>query len=251
LKLASGGKVVHIARESKPVELITFRDSRSVLAEAFRDLRTSVLLSSSAERAPKSLLVTSSHKGEGKTTTAINLAITLAQAGEKVLLFDCDMRNPSIARALGLDNSVGISTVLSGTAVDSSPLIQYTMVPNLFLCAAGQIPPNPAELIGSVRLRHCLKAFSNTYDHVIIDSPPLLSVTDARILATMVDGVILVIRGGDTTKEAVERSRRLLVDVRARIMGTMLNNVDLHSAYPYYSRYHYDRYGYGYGYGQK
>jgi len=129
-------------------------------------------------------------------------------------------------------------------------MIQPSRIHNLYAFPAGTIPPNPAELIGSPRLKKYLAALERHFDHIIIDSPPLLSVTDARILATIVDGVVLVIKGGETTKEAVERSKRLLLDVRARILGTLLNNVNMQTMNSYYySKYYYYGYGYGYGYG--
>jgi polysaccharide biosynthesis transport protein len=236
----SGALVVKPANITAAVELVTHFDTKSLISEAYRDLRTSILLSASADCSPKSLLFTSSLKGEGKTTTCVNLAITLAQANEKVLLVDCDMRNPNVHRILGLTNTNGVSTFLSGTSANSLPLIQFSQDYNLFVFPAGRIPPNPSELIGSVRMKKCLLALSQHFDHVLIDSPPLLAVTDARILATLVDGVVLVIKGGETTKEAVGRSKRLLRDVRARILGTMLNNVNFHSSGSYYySKYYY------------
>ena len=120
-------------------------------------------------------------------------------------------------------------------------LIENTAIPNLYVLTAGQIPPNPAELIGSPLMKKCLSALSQRFDHVLVDTPPLLAVTDGSILANLVDGVILVIRGGDTTKEAIMRSKQLLTYAHARIIGTMLNNVDLHTCEPhYYSRYFYD-----------
>jgi succinoglycan biosynthesis transport protein ExoP len=238
------------------VELVTFQNVKSIVSEAYRNTRTSVLLSSGASRRPRSLLVTSSWMGEGKTTTSLNLAITLCQTGEKVLLLDCDMRNPNLHRILGLGHSAGMSEYLSGNADlsgddDLSPLIQETVVPNLYIIPGGRTPPNPAELLGSERMKDILAACNGHFDHIVIDSPPVLSVTDARILAPIVDGVILVIKGGETPKQAVQRSKRLLQEIDANIIGTVLNQVDVRSAdYLYYSRYYY-RYGYyrRYGYG--
>jgi len=235
----------------KAVELIAYYDVKSLVSEAYRSLRTSVLLSSGSGRPPKMLLITSSQMGEGKTTTALNVAITLAQTGEKVILLDCDMRNPRIHRALGFDNANGMSTFLSGNS-DLSSLIQQSEIPNLFAVPSGRIPPNPAELVGSPRLKQGLALLEGYFDHIVIDSPPVLSVTDARILATTVDAVVLVIKGGETPKEAVQRTKRLLQDVHAHIIGTLLNNVDIHSAdYYYYSKYYYYGYGKKYGYGYR
>jgi polysaccharide biosynthesis transport protein len=232
----------------KAVELIAFYDAKSLLSEAYRNLRTSILLSSGSGRPPKILLITSSQMGEGKTTTAINIGITLAQTGNKVILLDCDMRNPRLHRALGMENGSGMSTFLSGNT-DLASMIQQTEIPNLFAVPAGLIPPNPAELAGSPRLKQGLTLLDDYFDHIIIDSPPVLSVTDARILSTLVDGVILVIKGGETPKEAVQRTKHLLQEVHAHIIGTMLNNVDIRSAdYHYYSKYYY--YGYGKKYGK-
>jgi polysaccharide biosynthesis transport protein len=233
------------------VELITYQDTKSLISEAYRNLRTSVLLSSGSGHPPKTLLVTSSQAGEGKTTTAINIAITLSQTGGKVVLLDCDMRNPRVHRIMGVENSAGMSTYLSGNS-DLSTLIQQSDIPNLFIVSAGRIPPNPAELLGSSRMKQGLALLDEYFEHIVIDSPPVLSVTDARILGSMVDGVVLVIKGGETPKEAVQRTKRLLQEVHAHMIGTLLNNVDVRSAdYYYYSKYYYYGYGkkYGYGYG--
>jgi polysaccharide biosynthesis transport protein len=226
---------------SQNIEMITLANTKSLISEAYRHLRTSILLSSNSQTRQKSIVVTSSKRGEGKTTTCVNLAITLAQANKKVLLMDCDLRNPKIHRILGLRNVDGVSTFLSDGSKPLNLLIENTAIPNLYVLTAGQIPPNPSELIGSPMMKKCLAAVSQRFDHVLVDTPPLLAVTDGSILANLVDGVILVIRGGDTTKEAIMRSKQLLTHAHARIIGTMLNNVDLHTCEPhYYSRYFYD-----------
>jgi capsular exopolysaccharide synthesis family protein len=226
---------------SQKIEMITLANTKSLISEAYRHLRTSILLSSNGQGRQKSIVVTSSKRGEGKTTTCVNLAITLAQANKKVLLMDCDLRNPKIHRILGLRNVDGVSTILADGSKPLNLLIENTAIPNLYVLTAGQIPPNPSELIGSPMMKKCLSALSQRFDHVLVDTPPLLAVTDGSILANLVDGVILVIRGGDTTKEAIMRSKQLLTHAHARIIGTMLNNVDLHTCEPhYYSRYFYD-----------
>jgi polysaccharide biosynthesis transport protein len=250
-----GGDSKAKTAQQKSIELITYHDTKSLVSEAYRSLRTSVLLSSGSGRPPKVLLVTSSQAGEGKTTTAVNIAITLSQTGEKVILLDCDMRNPRVHRVIGLENAAGMSTFLSGNS-DLSSLIQQSEIPNLFAVPAGRIPPNPAELLGSARMKQGLALLDEYFDHIVIDSPPVLSVTDARIIGTLVDGVVLVIKGGETPKEAVQRTKRLLQEVHAHVIGTLLNNVDVRSAdYYYYSKYYYygygKKYGYGYGYGVK
>jgi polysaccharide biosynthesis transport protein len=251
LAAAVGANGAKGSGSSKSIELVTYYDTKSLISEAYRNLRTSVLLSSGSGRPPKMLLVTSSQAGEGKTTTAINIAITLSQTGEKVILLDCDMRNPRVHRIIGLDNANGMSTFLSGNS-DLSSMIQQSEIQNLFAVSAGRVPPNPAELLGSPRMKQGLALLEEYFDHIVIDSPPVLSVTDARILGTLVDGVILVIKGGETPKEAVQRTKRLLQEVHAHVIGTLLNNVNVHSAdYYYYSKYYYYGYGkkYGYGYG--
>jgi capsular exopolysaccharide synthesis family protein len=239
------------------IDMITYHDTKSLISEAYRNLRTSVLLSSGAGHPPKVLLVTSSHRGEGKSTTATNIAVTLAQTGGRVILLDCDIRNPRIHRILEMSNQTGMSTFLSGNS-ELSGLIQESKVPNLFAITSGPIPPNPAELLGSARMKQALLLLAENYEHIVIDSPPVLAVADARILAPVVDGVILVIKGGETPKEAANRTKRLLQEVHGHLLGTVLNNVDVLSAdYYYYSRYYYGygrygrKYGYGYGYGEK
>jgi succinoglycan biosynthesis transport protein ExoP len=230
------------------IEMITHRNSKSVVSEAYRNLRTSILLSSGKEHPPKLFLVTSSQPMEGKTTTAINLAITLSQTGERVVLLDCDMRNPNVHRAFGASSREGMSTFLSGQS-DLSSLVQSSEIPNLYTVSAGIIPPNPAELLSSERMREGLKLLKENFDYIIIDSPPVLSVTDARIIGSMVEGVILVVKGGETPREAVIRTKQLLQEVHANIIGMLLNNVDIRSADFNLTKYQY--YGYGYGYGKK
>ncbi len=234
-KAAANGKNGH-----SKIELITLADTKSLISEAYRHLRTSILLSSNGHNRYKSIVVTSSKHGEGKTSTCINLAVTLAQANKKVLLMDCDLRNPKIHRILGLKNTDGMSSFLASGNDPLNNLIKPTAIPNLFVLTSGQIPPNPSELVGSPLMKKCLSALSQRFDHVLVDTPPLLAVTDGSILANMVDGVILVISGGDTPKEAIIRSKHLLTCAQARIIGAMLNNVDLHTCEPnYYSRYFY------------
>jgi len=237
------------------IEVITYHDARSLISEAYRNLRTSVLLSSGAGYPPKVLLVTSSRRAEGKTTTAVNIAVTLAQTGGRVIVLDCDMRNPRIGRIMGMGNKSGMSTFLSGNS-NLSDLIQKSEIPNLFAVTSGPVPPNPAELVGSARMKQALAFLAASFDHIVIDSSPVLGVTDARILAPAVDGVILVIKGGETPREAVRRTKRLLQEVHGHLIGTVLNNVDIRSAdYYYYSRYYYygygRKYGNGYVYGEK
>jgi polysaccharide biosynthesis transport protein len=218
-------------------------DSRSSAAEAYRILRTSVLLSS-AGKPPKTILVTSGQPGEGKTTTAVNTAISLSQLGASVLLIDCDMRRPSAHKVLGVDNMRGLSTYLSRN-MNVDGLIQKLQMPNLSFIPCGPIPPNPAELISSERMKRLLADLTERYDHVILDSPPLMNVTDPVILSTMVDGVILVVHGGKSTRDVVRRARHDLDTVNAKVFGVVLNNVDLRREG--YDNYYYYRYYSAYG----
>ncbi|MBK9709331.1 MAG: polysaccharide biosynthesis tyrosine autokinase [Acidobacteria bacterium] len=208
----------------KLTKLVTL-DQLSSVVEAYRMLRTSVLLSA-AGRPPKIILFTSGQPGEGKTTTAINTAISLSQLGSSVLLIDADLRRPTVHRVFKMNQSQGLSTYLS-RQVDIEPLIHKLWVPNLSVLPCGPIPPNPAELISSERMKEVLKLLSDKYDHILIDSPPLINVTDPVILSTMVDGVILVVQAGRSTRDIVRRARHELSSVGAKIFGVVLNNLDI------------------------
>jgi capsular exopolysaccharide synthesis family protein len=218
-------------------------DTRSSAAEAYRVLRTSVLLSA-AGQPPKTILITSGQPGEGKTTTAINTAISLSQLGASVLIIDCDLRRPTTHKVLGVDHIQGLSTYLSHNNVTLDEVIQKLPIANLSLLPCGPIPPNPAELIISEKMKEMLRVLADRYDHIIIDSPPLINVTDPVILSTMVDGVILVVHGGKSTRDIVRRARQDLSSVGAKIFGVVLNNVDLRREG--YDNYYYARYYSGY-----
>jgi capsular exopolysaccharide synthesis family protein len=252
-RLTESAGVTNGSGNSSSVELVTHHHAESMLSEAYRNLRTSVLLSSAVGRPPKSLLFTSSQIGEGKTTTALNIAITLAQTGRKVIVLDCDMRHPRLHRFLNLDRAAGMSAFLSGNS-ELSSIIQQTAIPNLFAVPSGRFPPNPAELVGSERMKQAVAFLDQHFDHIVMDSPPLLLVADARILASTVDGVILVIKAGKTSKQAVQQSKRLLQQVHAHTLGTLLNDADIFSPdYYYYSKSYYygSRKKYHYVYAEK
>lgn len=214
-------------------------DGLSNVVEAYRMLRTSLLLSS-AGNPPKTILVTSSQPGEGKTTTAINTAISLANLGVSVLLIDADLRRPAIHRQFKLAQPRGLATYLSSNVMLDA-VVYSVPIPNLTLLPCGPIPPNPAELIASERMRELIRTASQHYDHILIDSPPLMNVTDPAILSTLVDGVILVVQAGRSTRDIVRRAKQDLRTVGAKIFGVVLNNVDLkrEGYYDYYYyRYH-------------
>jgi succinoglycan biosynthesis transport protein ExoP len=214
------------------------------MAEAYRAMRTSLLLSSLGAP-PKVILVTSALPQEGKTTTSINSAIVLAQKGSRVLLVDADLRRPGIHKALGLQLRSGLSNVLTGNASLQQAITRSALVPTLFVLPAGTPPPNPAELLSSTHMRELIAQLREQYDHIVIDTPPTLSVTDAVILSTCADSVVLVIRSGQTAKHALRRARDILIQVNAHVSGVLMNAADLHSAEYYYY------YGYGKKYGNR
>lgn len=221
-------------------ELLIGMDNHSAIAEVYRQLRTSVLLST-AGRAPKSLLVTSSIPAEGKTTTAVNTAVSLAQTNSSVLVIDADMRRPRMHKIFGVSNNRGLSSYLSSQMNEAEllSLIQQDNETGLYLLTAGPIPPNPAELLGSDQMRQLIKTVENTFSHIVIDSPPTASFTDAVLISSLVDGVLLVVHGNKTAREVVMRSRRILQDVGARIFGVVLNRVNPnHQSYYYYNHYY-------------
>ncbi|MEK6302322.1 MAG: polysaccharide biosynthesis tyrosine autokinase [Acidobacteriota bacterium] len=233
---SSEGAAAQVAHGSDRLVVI---DNRSSAAEAYRVVRTSMLLSA-AGSPPKTVLVTSGQPGEGKTTTVVNTAISLAQLGASVLIIDCDLRKPSAHKVFGIDHDKGLSTYLSRD-IEIDGLITKLQIPNLSLLPCGPIPPNPAELISSERMKNLLRILSERYDHVLIDSPPLIHVTDPVILSSLVDGVILVVHGGKSTRAVTQRARQELASVGAKVFGVVLNNVDLkHQGYDdyYYYRHH-------------
>jgi capsular exopolysaccharide synthesis family protein len=235
----------HVVIDSPPIASI-HNDSRSSLSEAYRQLRTSILLST-AGHAPKSLLITSSLPAEGKTTTAVNTAISLAQTGANVLIIDADMRRPRLHSIFNISNAKGLSTLLSSELADVSILsvIGYDNESRLNLLTSGPVPPNPAELVGSEQMSNLLKIMQKHFTHVVIDSPPIASFTDGVLIASMVDGVILVVHSGKSSRQVIRRSKQLLQDIGVKIFGVVLNNVDLRSQdnyYYYQSYYHRDNY---------
>jgi capsular exopolysaccharide synthesis family protein len=192
------------------------------------------------------MLVTSAQPGEGKTCTASNLALGLAQRGVRVLTVDADLRRPGITKALGGNgNSKGLSSVLSGACSLDEALYQFEEQPNLWVLPAGPRPPNPADLLASPTMAKILQEARQRFEHIVVDSPPILLVTDATLLATLVDGVIMVVESGVTTSGAVVRAHKILESAGGRVLGTVLNKLDLsHDGYygTYYRGSHYPYY---------
>jgi polysaccharide biosynthesis transport protein len=225
-------------------ELLLNTPTHSPLAEAYRQLRTSVLLSA-AGGAPRTLLVTSSQPGEGKTTTAVNMAVILAQTGAKVLVIDADMRRPRLHSIFEMDNNAGLSGLLASKLSEEEMLaaIRLHESSGIYVLPSGRIPPNPAELLASDQLRVLMKALENRFDNIVIDSPPVASFTDGVLLSSVTDGVLLVVHGGQASRHIIRRSKQLLYDVGAKIFGVVLNNVTV-SRHDYYYNRNYEQYYY-------
>jgi capsular exopolysaccharide synthesis family protein len=233
----NGSKRLSLTSSKEVFELVTQVRPQSQMAESYRALRTSLLLSNLGAP-PKVIMVTSARPQEGKTTTAINSAIVLAQKGVRVLLVDADLRRPSVHKTLGMGPRSGLSNVLTGNTTLEQAVTVSPILPNLFVLPAGSPPPNPAELLASSHMRDVLNELREQFDHVVIDTPPTLSVTDAVVLSPRVDAIILVIRSGQTTKQALRRARDILMQVNAHVTGVLLNAVDLTSPdYYYYYEY--------------
>ncbi len=248
IQLPSFGMIPEISYERRrrldegtvyPVELVTFGHPKSMLSEAYRNVRTSILLSFS-EKPPKRIAISSPNPAEGKTTTVINTAIALSQTGARVLIIDSDMRKPRVHAVFGEENGVGLSNFLSGNA-ELRSVIKKANIPNLYYIPSGPIPPNPSELLGSSLFKTTMQFLGEKFDHIILDSPPVLGFADSIILSASVDGTLLVVSGGKTPRETLQRAKDVLDQVNAKILGVVINQVDIgRSDYGYYYyRYHY------------
>jgi succinoglycan biosynthesis transport protein ExoP len=229
------------------IELVAQHLPKSQMSEAFRALRTALLLSQ-ADHPPQVILVTSALPREGKTTAAANLAVTLAQLGDRTLLVDADLRKPGVGRLLNLGSGkyAGLSSYLAGVSSLDLVTIQHPAIPNLSAIPTGPLPPNPADLLSSHKLSDAIAELRTKFKFIVIDSPPIMAATDAVILSVKADGVLLVVRSGETPKEAFVRSRDLLLSVKAHLLGVVLNAVDS-TAPDYYYSYRYYPYSQGYG----
>jgi capsular exopolysaccharide synthesis family protein len=232
---------------ARHVELVAQHLPKSQMSEAFRALRTALLLSQ-AGRPPQVILVTSALPREGKTTAAANLAVTLAQLGDRTLLIDADLRKPGVGRLLNMNGGkyAGLSSYLAGVSSLELVTVQHPAIPNLSAIPTGPLPPNPADLLSSHKLADAIAELRTKFKFIVIDTPPVMAATDAVILSVQADGVLLVVRSGETPKEAFTRTRDLLVSVKCRLLGVVLNAVNSNAPDYYYS-YRYYPYAYGYG----
>jgi capsular exopolysaccharide synthesis family protein len=232
-------RAVESGDKSAGVELIPHTDARSPVSEAYRAFRTSLLLASASS--PKVIVITSSFAREGKTTTSVNLATVLSQMGKPVLLVDADLRRPRLQKVFQGKMNLGLVNYLAAN-IPFDDVIQPTEVPNLSVVLSGPIPPNPSELLASDRMKHIIEEVRSKYAYVIFDSPPVLAVTDAIVLAASADGVVLCVHGGHTPRELVQRSAERLRQSNIPVLGAILNNLDLHQYGYTYRKSYYDYY---------
>ncbi|MGI6227394.1 MAG: CpsD/CapB family tyrosine-protein kinase [Peptococcales bacterium] len=219
-------------------KVITINNPKSPISEAYRTLRTNIQFSS-FDKEIKVLHITSAGPGEGKSTTLANLAVTFGQTGKKVLILDCDFRRPSQHKVFGLSNMRGMTNLL----VEDLPfeeLVQETKAEKVHLLTTGPLPPNPVELVGSKKLGEFLKQLkdSNDYDIILVDSPPALAVADALLLSSHVDGTLMVLSSGEVNRDIARQARDALLNVKANIIGVVLNKVEKNSSYSYYYYYY-------------
>lgn len=218
-------------------DMISVKNPKSHAAEAFRTLRTNIQFSALDEEI-KTIVITSTQPGEGKSTVISNLALTMAQSGKKVLLIDCDLRKPTIHKKLGVSNQAGLTTILSKEK-GLDEVIIASDIQNFNILTSGPIPPNPAELLGSKKMRSFIAELKESFDMILIDAPPVLAVTDAQVLSTLTDGVIFVAGYGQAEKNAVVRAKELINKVGGKILGVVINKIPANSTNHYYYNYEY------------
>ncbi len=211
---------------------IVEKEPKSIAAESYRTLRTNIQYSS-FDKEYRVIVVTSSEPGEGKSTTSGNLALCMAQGDKKVILIDCDLRKPSLHKKFKVSNLVGLSDVIIGKADLTTATHRYNN--NLVLLTSGKIPPNPSEMLSSKAMESLLEVLRESFDYIILDTPPVQAVTDSQVLSTKADGTILVVRAERTKKDSVQNAISLLNKVNANVIGTVLNGIDLsRNKYYYY-----------------
>ena len=238
---------VFLKEHAQGTYLITYSAPQSIAAEQFRAIRTNIEFAQ-VDGQMKSLLVSSCIPAEGKSTISSNLAIVMAQTEKRILIVDADMRKPTLHKTFHIDNKQGLSTLVANPEVKFNQVINHNQELDLYLLPCGPIPPNPSELLGSARMLAVMKELNQYFDFIIYDAPPITAVADPQILATRVDGVLMVSRFGYVTKEEVRAAKEALDNVNANIIGYVMNGVPSGEGSGYYSYYKYG-YGYGYGYG--
>jgi len=212
--------------------LISLTNPKSPIAEQFRTIRTNIQFSS-VDKELQTIIVTSSGPGEGKSTNTANLAVVFAQQGKRVLLIDADLRKPTVHYTFRTENHVGLSNVLT-RQLTLEEAISTTAQEKLWVLSSGPIPPNPSELLGSKNMQVLLEQAKEEYDVIVIDTPPVLAVTDAQILANLADGVVLVVSSGKTERDSAKKAKELLESAQAKILGVVLNNKKAEESHYYY-----------------
>ncbi|MFS0881680.1 CpsD/CapB family tyrosine-protein kinase [Metabacillus niabensis] len=212
--------------------LISLTNPKSPITEQFRTIRTNIQFSSVDEEL-QTIIVTSSGPGEGKSTTTANLAVVFAQQGKRVLLIDADLRKPTVHYTFRTENHVGLSNVLT-RQLKLEEAVSITTQEKLFVLSSGPIPPNPSELLGSKNMQLILEQAKEEYDVIVLDTPPVLAVTDAQILANLADGVVLVVSSGKTERDSAKKAKELLESAKAKILGVVLNNKKAEETHYYY-----------------
>lgn len=216
---------------------VTITDGRSAASEAYRTLRTNIQFMT-MDTLTQAILVTGAHPACGKTTTVVNLGLTLAQAGSDVLLVDTDLRRPRLHNIFSCKNFFGLTTMLIEDSLNMNAARQKTRIPNLDIIPSGPVPPNPAELLASVKMRRALKEFKSRYDYIILDSPPMLNMADASILAQLADATLIVVGYGETTREELQKAQQQLQMAKANLIGAVINGIPSHqNPYGYYGYY--------------
>jgi capsular exopolysaccharide synthesis family protein len=231
------------ARASAP---ILETDPKSATAEAYRTLRTNIQFAG-IDQGYRKLLITSTSPGEGKTTTVANLGVAMAQAGKRVCLIDSDLRHPSLHHLFGVSNGIGLTVALAD-AKSAKKVVVSTMVPDLHLVPTGPLPPNPSELLGSKRMHQFVESLADEFDMILFDSPPLIPMADASVLAAVSDAVLLVLKAGAVPRDLVRRAAEQMEAVKAKVIGVLLSQVDLRRDgyyYKYFYQYYYSYYSRG------
>lgn len=216
--------------------IVTVKSPQSPIAEAYRTLRTNIQFSSFDNKV-QIIVVTSSEPGEGKSTTAANLAVVMAESGAKTILIDCDQRKPSLHKIFSLSNQAGISDLLVGN-VEFQEAVKSTEIQNLDVLTSGTRPPNPAELLASSKMKQFLEGLRQNYEYIIVDTPPIIAVTDAQLLSSYADGCLLVVASSQVDRKTAEKAKELLQKVNAKILGAILNKLEVNEKKYYYNYYY-------------